>query len=86
MNRICSNKRISETQIRYRSHIESDPCAPNSQESRIVQYHLLQSMVNMPDLLTCGPVVFETMRIFHSGTCWIADLEAIVEEQAPDGE
>lgn len=83
MNRISSNKRISETQTRYRSRIESEPCSPNTQESRIIQYNLLRTMIDTPDLLACGPVVFETMRFFHSGTCWVVELEAIVEESQP---
>lgn len=80
MERVCSKKLISDTVTRYRARIESDPCLANTQESRHVQYNLLRTLVDSPDLLACGPVVFERMTMAHTGTRWIVELEARVEE------
>jgi hypothetical protein len=63
------------------ARIESDPCAPPpSHEARVVQYNLLRTMADTPDLLGCGPTFFEKLLWVHDGSKWVVSLEALVDE------
>ena len=66
---------------RYRTILEGDPCPPEGQHSIIEQYKLLQTIVDTPHLLHCGPKHFETLRMFHSGVSWVIETEAIIREE-----
>lgn len=52
----------------------------NPDEKRIRQWQMLQTLANTPDLLACGPVPFETLKMGFSGDKWIVEMQADVSE------
>lgn len=79
MKRQVSTLPIGTTQKRHKVKIESDPCVVGSLESRFFQFDLISKLANQPDLSTCGSVDFQRMLMYHNGSCWVAEFEAIVE-------
>lgn len=63
---------------RFKNKIETQEC---KESDRHVQVYLLESILNIHEFLYCGPVPFQTLKIYHDGSKWIAELEAIVEEE-----
>jgi hypothetical protein len=82
MDRVFNKpRRISETHVRYGARIEGDECPPPpSHAARLAQYYMLRTLVDTPDLLNTGPVLFEKMTMVHNGTKWVVEIEALVEE------
>ena len=78
MKRFVTETKVGEHQIRYRTRIEDDPSNQGSDEARVRQYLFMQQLVNTWTLLTCGLQMFQTLRVFHSGTCWVGEAEAVV--------
>ena len=58
----------------------SDPCRIGAPESKIRQYQLLQAIAEMPDLTTCATESFQTLHVYHDGTAWVAEAEAVVSD------
>ncbi len=79
MNRRLTSVKLDNRSTRYRVRIESDPCDTDLL-MRQLQLNLLDNMANTPELTACGPVPFQTMKMYHDGGAWIVELEAIVEE------
>jgi len=44
---------------------------------RNTQVDILGTLRDQPQLLYCGPVLFDTMKISHDGTCWVVEMEAV---------
>jgi len=82
LRRTISKARVNESEVRYKVRLEDDVCTPDSQESRFHQLRLLRTLVETPDLLTCGPGPFKKLTIQHDGEKWVCDVEALVEEQS----
>jgi hypothetical protein len=36
-------------------------------------------------ILNCGPLPFDTLRVFHDGTAWVAELEAQENPEVSNG-
>jgi len=51
----------------------SKDCMPTS---RLEQFDLLRTVIENPGLLDCGPVSFQTLKMYHNGTAWVIVLEA----------
>lgn len=69
--------RLDEQNTRSRVTIHSDPCPPNTQLARIMQFDLLRMMSQDPALTQCGGSDFQTLSMVHDGGKWIVVLEAI---------
>lgn len=72
--------RISDSIVKYRLTIEDISTEKGSSEARIRQLALLQELLDSPVLLRCGPLIFDTMQMFHNGTSWVISAEADVYE------
>jgi hypothetical protein len=68
---------LNEKQTRYKLVYRSEPCEPNSVAGRNTQVDILGTLRDQPQLLYCGPVLFDTMKISHDGTCWVVEMEAV---------
>lgn len=79
MKRFVTETPVGENRIRYRTRIEDEESAQGSQEARIRQYHFMLELVNNWALLYCGLETFQEIKIYHSGTCWVAEAEATVD-------
>ena len=78
MNRTQLTKtKIEDDKYRYHVTIESDPCPPNTQIARFLQFELLKTMAGDPAVTALGGSDFQVMKMFHDGARWIVDLEAI---------
>ena len=62
--------------IRYRAIIESNECPERGPHSLLERSALLTAVVDNPSLLDCGPLVFDTMKMYHNGQVWIIEVEA----------
>lgn len=82
MRRSISSVRISENQVRYRTKLEGDDCPPDTYESRMQQSRLIEAIHDQPGLVACGVHPFQRLTIRHDGTRWIAEAEALAEEQS----
>lgn len=49
-------------------------------DKRNKQWLMLQTIANTPDLMTCGPVPFDTMKMGFSGDKWVVEMQAEVNE------
>ena len=79
MKRTVTETKVGETQIRYRTRIEDDESMKGSDEARMRQYLFMREIVDNWTLLTCGLQMFQSLRIFHSGNCWVAEAEATID-------
>lgn len=80
MKRIVSQARVGEHQIRHRTRIEDLPTPEGSEEARVRQFHFVQELAQNWSLLACGMQMFQRLSIYHSGSAWVAEAEAVVEE------
>lgn len=80
LKKTISKAKINDTQIRYKTHLEDEPCEPDTRLARLHQHRLLQSVVENPDLMMCGPVPFQKLVMQHDGEKWCIDAEAVIEE------
>lgn len=62
--------------IRYRCRIEWDESPDEGPLSEHFLAEMLRSMAITASLRYCGPVPFETLKVSHNGSCWIAEMEA----------
>ena len=79
MQRIVTSTDLGEGRTRHRVRIESDVCETGSGQEELVKRMLLQNFSDNPQLLTCGMVPFQSMKMYHTGTIWIIEAEAITE-------
>jgi len=68
---------ISEEQSRFIVTLLNDTCAQGSMEAGIRQFELLRALVDNPMLGYCGNVLFQTLKMKHTGDRWELELEAI---------
>lgn len=68
---------VNEVQTRYRLFYESEACEASSVPGRNEQFDILKQLAENPQLCYCGNVLFDTMKIFHNGSCWVVELEAL---------
>ena len=79
MRRTVSETRVGTKQIRYKVRIEDDPSAPGHQSGlRLITF--METLAQSPDLLNCGYSKPQRLSLYHSGTGWIAEGEATIEE------
>jgi hypothetical protein len=78
MQRIVTDRDMNDGTIRYRVRIESDPCEQGSDLAERFRFMLLQNIVDNPALVACGYSPFQTLRMTHTGQCWVIEAEAIV--------
>ena len=68
--------KLSEAENRYSVKIEGEECPAKTQAARVQQLSLLQTLVSTPGLTDCGPLPFQSLKMYHDGSRWIIDLEA----------
>ena len=79
MQRIVTSTDLGEGRMRHRVHIESDECVLGSSMEEPIKQMMLQNFADNPSLLTCGMTPFQTLKMFHTGSIWVVEAEAIVE-------
>ena len=55
---------------RYKNKIETKECKITD---RFMQVYILESILSTHELMFCGPVPFQTMKMYHEGK-WIIEL------------
>lgn len=67
-------------QVRHHSTIRDEPSdGPNI---RTRQFEFLNELVVngiFQKLLHCGPIPFDTFKMYHDGSSWVVDMEALEE-------
>jgi hypothetical protein len=71
---------LSDGNVRYRVRLEWDASPKEGPVGEFRKAEMLMAMANTASLRNCGPVPFETCKIFYTGVCWVADMEAISDE------
>ena len=59
--------------------IKDDPVDPSQIDLDSRQFLFLQILAQSPDVLTCGPVRWEKLRLYFSGQEWVAEAEAVTD-------
>ncbi|WNM70280.1 hypothetical protein [Myxococcus phage Mx1] len=85
MKRTYTKVPFSQEEVRHRVVVESDECIANTQHSRFIQFELLQGVASDPALTACGPSVFQTMKMYHDGSKWVVECEAILARERSAG-
>jgi hypothetical protein len=80
MKRFVTETRVGEHQIRYRTRIEDVDSVKGSDDARMRQYQFLSELIGQWQLLACGLQMFESLKVYHNGTCWVAEAEATADE------
>lgn len=73
---------VGQEYFRHRTVVETDPCVKGTLESRMIRHELLKYIAEDPFFSQCGGVDFEKCRIWHDGTRWTAEFEAVVMKPA----
>lgn len=76
MNRTIKQHPLHDGGTRYEVRIEDEPCPKGGLASRFRTTDLLRLLASTPGLIDCGPVMFDTLRIYHDGERWVAVMEA----------
>lgn len=63
--------------VRHRTVVETESCTIGTLHSRLVRHELLKYIAEDPFFSQCGGVDFEKARIWHNGTGWVAEFEAV---------
>jgi hypothetical protein len=80
VTRKTTNVDIGNGKVRARTRIEGDACEQGTFEARHSQYTLLSAIGATPDLTACALVAFEKLTMYHNGTSWVVEAEAIVDD------
>lgn len=80
MNRITSGIPIGDGETRYRTRLTGDPAPFEEVDPRTGLFTFLRSVVDMPDLVSCGLNTPQKMTIYHNGAAWVIDAEAIAKD------
>lgn len=67
---------LGENQFRYEVRMESGTCAPGTIKSKAEQYALLRLAMDSYDGLSCGPHMFQSLKMWHDGDRWQLYMEA----------
>lgn len=79
MKKTLKQIRVGENQIRYMVLLVGEPVLGGEQDSRVKQWQMIRTLADQPDLLTCGTVPFEKLRMSFTGSEWIVELEATTD-------
>ena len=67
-----------ENKSKWKVRLEDQETLPGTPEFSVRQVLFLEELaLNNHMLLTCGPVRYQRLTIFHDGAKWIAEAEAI---------
>lgn len=80
MDRFYTKVQLTETQVKHRSRLCSDPCERGTDKARLFQRWLLEALASTHDFQICGSVPFQRMSMYHNEDKWIIELEAVTEE------
>jgi len=69
--------RLTDTDTKVRTILKSPPCVAGSLEARSAANSFFKSLAEDPNLMNCGDRVFQNFKMYHDGTNWVAELEAI---------
>lgn len=82
MKKTFSKVRFDDRNFRWKTKLVSDQCIADSFEGRNVLADMLHAIASQPDLVSCGGQRFETLRVFHDGSCWVFEADAIVSKES----
>ena len=68
--------KIGETKHRYRVILEDEDSEQYTESYNYRQKLFLKTLADSPDLLLCGYLPFERLKIYYDGQKWIAEAEA----------
>ncbi len=85
MTRTTNNIPIGDGKIRARVRIEGDGCLLDTVEYRFAQFQMLEMISQQMELVHCALNTFQKLNMFHDGTRWVVECEAIVESPASLG-
>lgn len=73
---------VGTMQTRYLVTLIDDPVTQGDIEKRLRQREFIRTLYENAELMNCGPALFQKMRMFFSGSEWVIELEALVDEPA----
>jgi hypothetical protein len=77
MKRVLTKSRLNDLENKYRVTFETEPCEAGTMESFTCQKQVLKAIVDNAGMMDCGPVFFQSLRMFHDGHKWVVELESI---------
>lgn len=72
-------------QSRHMVTLTSDTVVAGVLDMYQKQYDMLRTLVDQPEMMNCGPTRFEKMRMYFTGSEWVLELEATVDEGNNNG-
>ncbi|CAB4127309.1 hypothetical protein UFOVP75_132 [uncultured Caudovirales phage] len=84
MDKSTSKVRIDEQKVKYRTRVTGLECDKHTNLGRHLLHEMVQTIYYTQDLLTCGGQMVDKFNVFHDGTRWVFEAEAIVNE--PDAQ
>jgi hypothetical protein len=69
-------------QYRYLVFLRGDACPASGPESRMARARLLREFADSPSLEGCGPVPYETQKLYWKEGAWVIELAAVAEAPA----
>lgn len=81
MHRSYTKVKIGDHQTRHSVRLYSDFCEYGTHAARVAQSMLIQTIADTPQLVTCGPTIFDKLVIKHDGERWVVEAEAIVNDE-----
>ena len=82
LNKTVTKVRFDDSHWRWKNKIVSDPCVKNSIEGKMLLAHMFQTFIDQPQILSCGGESFDALKIYHDGTHWVIETEAVVRKES----
>lgn len=83
MRRIPAKSRVDDGHTRYSVRIEGDDCVPGTNDARVLQHQMLETLAQDVSLAACGHATFQKLTMRHDGERWVVEAEALVDEALP---
>lgn len=79
MKRLMTKMNVGENLQRIKIFLSTDDCEAGTIQARVHLADLLHNIADQPDLVACGLAPFEVLKIYHDGSRYVAEAEAIVK-------
>lgn len=82
MEKTITKVRFDDHHWRWKNKIVSDSCVRDGIDGKMILAHLFQTFIEQPQILDCGGQGFAALKIYHDGTRWVVETEAVVRKES----
>lgn len=77
IERFTSSSKMSDETFRHVVKLTTPYCEEHSEDSVFYRFGLLTAVSGNPDLINCGPLRFDRLKVFYDGQRWVLEAEAV---------